>query len=120
MISRLIIEQKIKDLELAFQRQEELLKSQREVLNSLKDLISMELDGVEDQSPLHTNRNDPSPSDVHYSAKEPTPVKAAPKTAPQFEVAAKTPVDQRKRLREATVKENRSPTPESLPVKVVR
>lgn len=42
MFSRIIIEQKLADLELALARQDELIKSQREVIRGLKDLISME------------------------------------------------------------------------------
>jgi hypothetical protein len=42
MCQRIIIEQQIADLELALARQEELIKSQRNVLKHLKDLILME------------------------------------------------------------------------------
>jgi len=42
MCSRVIIEQKIADLELALNRQEELIRSQKDVLRSLKDLITNE------------------------------------------------------------------------------
>lgn len=42
MCHRLIIEQQIADLELALSRQEELIKSQKNVLKHLKDLIVMD------------------------------------------------------------------------------
>lgn len=42
MFSRIIIEQKLADLELALARQDELIKSQREVIRGLKELIVLE------------------------------------------------------------------------------
>jgi hypothetical protein len=42
MLSRVIIEQKLADLELALVRQEELMQSQRETIRGLRDLITME------------------------------------------------------------------------------
>ncbi|RYH18867.1 hypothetical protein EON65_26790, partial [archaeon] len=46
MISRVIIEQKIHDMEVAIWHQEELVKSQREILNSLKALLAAEFNKV--------------------------------------------------------------------------
>eukprot|EP01031_Cornospumella_fuschlensis_P027829 gene27829-33607_t len=43
MISRVIIEQKIHDLEVAITHQEELVRSQKEILTSLKALLNSEL-----------------------------------------------------------------------------
>eukprot|EP01039_Chlorochromonas_danica_P009408 gene9408-10391_t len=43
MLARIIIEQKIKELELAITHQEELLNSQKEMLRGLKDLIAAEI-----------------------------------------------------------------------------
>ena len=53
MLSRVIIEQKLADLELALVRQEELMQSQRDAIRGLRDLISME---------YSTNWKSPSPN----------------------------------------------------------
>ncbi len=51
MCSRVVIEQKIADLEIALNRQEELIRSQRDVLRGLKDLIAGEY-ATQWQSPV--------------------------------------------------------------------
>lgn len=51
MCSRLIIEQRIADLELALSRQEELILLQRNTLNGLKELIYAEARGNDYQIP---------------------------------------------------------------------
>jgi hypothetical protein len=53
MLAKMIIKQKVQDLELALSRQEELLVSQKEVLRGLKDLIALEIckpDSVVDEA----------------------------------------------------------------------
>lgn len=55
LCSKVIIEQKMADLELAILRQEELIKSQREVISSLKELLYSEIYKVWPPAPQVTN-----------------------------------------------------------------
>lgn len=114
MLARIIIEQKIKELELAMNCQEELLNSQKEMLRGLKDLIATEIAKTDNVfEPKPTTQTDHSHIQLNPGINQRGSENGKSSSLAAAVLAVK------KRNRDSLTKDSVSPVDDSTPAKMV-